>query len=244
MTSGTYAITDPDLGINVDLMSYVSYKRSEQSNPEALIDQETLLKQSQVTFSLFFKHFVNSGMSSDIGGWAFQKFGSRLVVEPRAQGYYKPSTYSPLVPLHSHSFLPNGDPAPQFEDVPPRSINQNGTATITTSVEILSINKKAFWVATGILVSLACIMVTFIILNQVYLGGIIGNVECIADKIVLIAGSERLLALVREKGIEAIVKEDKIHTQLSWFEDADGKKRWGIELTESDDAETEVLLTE
>jgi hypothetical protein len=39
-------------------------------------------------------------------------------------------------------------------------------------------------------------------------------------------------------------EEDRLHTQLSWFEDADGKKRWGIELAESNDAETEVLLTE
>jgi hypothetical protein len=226
-------------------MSYVSYKRSRQSHPEALTDQKTLLEQSQATFSLFFKHFVNSGMSSDIGGWAFQKVGSRLVVGPRMQGYY--DTYgfdSPAEPLLRHSFLPNGDPAPQFEDVSPRSINHNGTATLTTSVEILSINRKAFWIATGLLVSLTCIMVAFIILNQNYLGGIIRDVECIADVIVLIAGSERLLALVQEKGIETIVKEDKVHTQLSWFEDADGKQRWGIELTESNDAETGVLLME
>jgi hypothetical protein len=226
-------------------MSYVSYKQSRQSYPEALIDQKTLLERSQATFSLFFKHFVNSGMSSDTGGWAFQEVGSRLVVEPRMQGYYTTTMQNAThIPLRSHSFLPNGDPAPQFEDVSPRSNNQNGTATLTTSVETLSLNKKAFWVATGILVSLTCIMVTFIILNQNYSGGMIRNVECIADVIVLIAGSERLLALVQEKGIEAIVKEDKIHTQLSWFEDDDGKQRWGIELAESNDAETEVLLTE
>jgi hypothetical protein len=226
-------------------MSYVSYTRSGQSNPEALIDQETLLKHSQATFSLFFKHFVNSGMSSDIGGWAFQKVGSRLVIEPRTQGYYRgPGLFSRITPLYSHSFLPNGEPAPQFEDVPPRIANYNDTATLTVSVETLSLNKKAFWTATGILASLTCIMVAFIILNQSYLGGIIRNVECIADVIVLIAGSERLLALVQEKGIETIVKEDKILTQLNWFEDADGKQRWGIELAESSDAEAEVLLTE
>jgi hypothetical protein len=199
-TSGTYAIIDPNLGINLDLMSYVSYKRSQQSNPEALTDQKTLLEQSQATFSLFFKHFVSSGISSDSGGWAFQKVGSRLEVGPHVQGYYETYGFGTPEPLLRYSFLPNGDPAPQFEDVSPRSNNQNGTATLTTSVEILSINKKAFWIATGILVSLTCIMVTFIILNQSYLGGIIRNVECIADKIVLIAGSERLLALVQEKG--------------------------------------------
>jgi hypothetical protein len=226
-------------------MSYVSYKRSQQSNPEALIDQETLLKQSKATFSLFFKHFVNSGISSDTGGWASQKFGSRLVVEPHMEAYYTTTIQNAInIPLRSHSFLPNGDPAPHFEDVPPHSIDQNGTATLTISVETLSLNKKAFWTATGILASLICIMVAFIILNKSYLGGIIRNVECIADVIVLIAGSERLLALVQENGIETIVKEDKILTKLSWFEDSDGKQRWGIELAESSDAETEILLTQ
>jgi hypothetical protein len=196
-------------------MSYVSYKRSRQSNPEALIDQETLFKQSKATFSLFFKHFVNSGISSDTGGWASQKFGSRLVVEPHMEAYYTTTIQDAInIPLRSHSFLPNGDVAPQFEDVPPHGINQNGTATLTTSVETLSLNKKAFWVATGVLVSLTCIIIIFISLNQSYSGLIIRNVECIADIIVLIAASERLLALVQEKRTEAIIKEDKILTQL------------------------------
>jgi hypothetical protein len=38
------------------------------------------------------------------------------------------------------------------------------------------------------------------------------NVECIADVLVLIAGSERLLAVIREKRFETILEEDKILT--------------------------------
>lgn len=84
-------------------------------------------------------------------------------------------------------------------------------------------------------------MIGFIAMQQRYLGGLIQDMECIADVLVLIAGSNRLLALVREKGMDAIMKEDKIHTRLGWFEDSEGKKRWGIEVAEAfEDEEGEV----
>jgi hypothetical protein len=58
------------------------------------------------------------------------------------------------------------------------------------------------------------------------------NIECIADVLVLIAGSERLLEVIREKGFDAIVKEDKILTRMGWFRDVDGTMRWRIDLVE------------
>jgi hypothetical protein len=58
------------------------------------------------------------------------------------------------------------------------------------------------------------------------------NVECVADMLVLIAGSERLLAVIREKGVDIILKEDKILTRLGWFRDPDGMMRWRVELVE------------
>ncbi|KAI2481643.1 hypothetical protein Ptr902_07438 [Pyrenophora tritici-repentis] len=57
------------------------------------------------------------------------------------------------------------------------------------------------------------------------------NVECIADVLVLIAGSERLLAVIREKGMDTIIKEDKVLTQIGWFRDEDGTIRWRIDLS-------------
>ena len=58
------------------------------------------------------------------------------------------------------------------------------------------------------------------------------NIECIADVLVLIAGSERLLEVIREKGYDAIVKEDKMLTRMGWFRDVDGTMRWRIDLVE------------
>lgn len=242
--SSAYTILDKDMGMNFDLMSYMSYKRLQRNDPAALLDEKTLLEQSQATFSLLFKHFVSSGSSSDMGGWVYQKFGSKLVVGPRTIGYYDSFNWGTPFPLPNQSFLPSGDPAPRFQDVQSRYASQNTTATLTTPVETLGINGMAFWVATGILISLTTIMIAFIIMRQSYLGGIIRDVECIADIIVLIAGGERLLALVQEKGIDDLIKEDKLYIRLGWFEDADGKKRWGIELAEDDNSEREALLVE
>jgi len=64
------------------------------------------------------------------------------------------------------------------------------------------------------------------------------NIECIADVLVLIAGSERLLAIIREQGIYTILKEDKILTRLGWCRDPDGTMRWRIEVV--DDEQTKV----
>ena len=58
------------------------------------------------------------------------------------------------------------------------------------------------------------------------------NIECVADVLVLIAGSERLLEVIREKGFDTIVKEDKMLTRMGWFRDADGTMRWRIDLVE------------
>jgi hypothetical protein len=49
-------------------------------------------------------------------------------------------------------------------------------------------------------------------MQRTYYRGIMRNVECIADVLVLIAGSERLLAVIREKRFETILEEDKILT--------------------------------
>jgi hypothetical protein len=51
----------------------------------------------------------------------------------------------------------------------------------------------------------------------------------------LVAGSERLLALVRERGVEELMKDDSIKTSLGWFSCEDGRMRWGIEVTNESD---------
>jgi hypothetical protein len=95
--------------------------------------------------------------------------------------------------------------------------------------------------AKGILI---WVIITIIILASVqrkYYGGMMRNMECIADVLVLIAGSERLLAIIREKGVDTILKEDKILTRLGWFRDADGTMRWRIELAEKEQMQMQPI---
>ena len=67
------------------------------------------------------------------------------------------------------------------------------------------------------------------------------NVECIADVLVLIAGSERLLKLMQEKGIEKLIEEDKVKTRFIWVQDSSGVMRWRIELIEDTEVEMERI---
>lgn len=58
------------------------------------------------------------------------------------------------------------------------------------------------------------------------------NVECIADVLVLIAGSERLLEVIRKQGMDNTIKENKIFTRIGWFRYPDAMMRWRIDLVE------------
>jgi hypothetical protein len=249
-TNEAYNIHDTGLGLSVDLMSYASYKRSQNGDSIALLNQQTLFEQSQATFSVFFKHFVHSNMSPQTGGWAYQVFGSRLNIERPVSfvRYFnfmfdsKTFGYN-TIPL-PESRLPNGDPAPKFEDVSPRDVSRTSNVTITVRVEVLKFNNAAFWTAIAILSWLVVTIIGFIALQHRHLGSLNRDVECIADILVLVAGSQRLLALVREKGMKTIIEEDKVHCTLGWFEDDEGKKRWGIEIAQDDSGEREALVSE
>jgi hypothetical protein len=79
----------------------------------------------------------------------------------------------------------------------------------------------AFWISTSILIWIIITSVVFIAVQGHYLGGLHRNIECIADVLVLIAGSGRLLAIIEEKCVYTILREDKILTRLGWFRDPD-----------------------
>jgi len=51
-----------------------------------------------------------------------------------------------------------------------------------------------------------------------------------ADVLVLVAGSEQLLQLIKQKGVDELMAEDAIHTRLGWFRDDDGSVRWRIDI--------------
>lgn len=77
--------------------------------------------------------------------------------------------------------------------------------------------------------------IRFAFVQRRHLRGLIRNVECLRDVLVLVGRSEKLLQLVREKGEEALRENDDggLMTKLGWFESRDGDMRWGIELVET-----------
>lgn len=221
-----FNMRDNTTGLNLDFMSYAAYAQV-GFDPTALLDPNILANTSQKVFSTFFQHFVSNNLSREYGGNVYQPRGMDLKVNPPMRNM--PTQYTP-----------DGSVAPEFQDIV-RNTNATTTATITTRVEVLTMNPVAFWLATSILIWL---IITIIILASVqrrYYGGMMRNVECIADVLVLIAGSERLLAVIREKGIDTIISEDKIRTRIGWFRDPDGTMRWRIDLVEDKDVQMQPI---
>jgi hypothetical protein len=153
------------------------------------------------------------------GGWAYQTIGVDLTVNPPMKGTRT-------------QVLPNGEVAPRFENIHSHNTSRTVTATLTARVEVLRMNLVAFAISTSILAWLAITTIVFMAMQSRYLGGMQRNVECIADVLVVIAGSERLLAVVKEEGIDTVIEEDMILTRLGWFKDPNGSMRWRIELIE------------
>ncbi|KAI4605840.1 hypothetical protein J4E80_010373 [Alternaria sp. BMP 0032] len=221
-----FNMRDNTTGLNLDFMSYAAYAQV-GFDPTALLDPEVLARTSSTVFSTFFQHFVNSNLSRESGGYVYQPRGMELKINA-------PMDDMPI------QYMPDGSIAPKFEDIV-RNTNATTTAELSTQVEVLQMNLVAFWIATSILIWL---IITIIILGSVqrkYYGGMMRNIECIADVLVLIAGSERLLEVIREKGFDAIVKEDKMLTRMGWFRDVDGTMRWRIDLVEEKQAQMQPI---
>jgi hypothetical protein len=226
LDDGVFNMLDNTTGLNVDFMSYAVYAEA-GFNPEALLDPEIMTKASQIVFSTFFQHFVNANISREHGGWVYQPIGEDLQVNP------------PMVNMPDQK-APDGSAAPRFEDVV-RNTTRTTTATTTTRVEVLRINPVAFWISTSILVWIVIVIIILASVQRKYYGGMMRNVECIADTVVLIAGSERLLTVINEKGIDTIMEEDNILSRLGWFRDPDGTMRWRIELVDSEQEKAQPI---
>jgi hypothetical protein len=223
---GVFNMRDNVTGLNLDFMSYAAYAQV-GFDPTALLDADVLAKTSQKIFSIFFQHFVTSNMSRESGSYVYQPRGVELKVNP-------PMSSNPI------QHTPDGSLAPKFEDVV-RNTNETTTATIHTQVEVLQMNFVAFWIATSILIWLIITIIILASVQRKYYGGMMRNIECIADVLVLIAGSERLLEVIREKGFDAIVKEDKLLTRMGWFRDPDGTMRWRIDVVEEKQVQMEPI---
>jgi hypothetical protein len=215
-----YNMRDNTTGHNMDFMSYAAYS-AVKLDPTALLNADVLFNTSRKVFSTFFQHFAHNNISPKNGGYVYQPAGLHVNMTPPMSNYKDTKQYTP-----------SGNIAPRFEDVS-RNTNKSIPANMNTRVEILQINTTAFWIAVGILIWVIAAIAILAAVQRQHYSGMMRNVGCIADVLVLIAGSEQLLAAITEQGVDSILKEDKTFTELGWFSDADGTRRWRIEVVHS-----------
>ncbi len=105
--------------------------------------------------------------------------------------------------------------------------------TITEHIEVLSMNEVATWLSLAILFLLMIILVTLIAAFQIVYPrtSMVRHVECLADVLAMVAGSDELVKLVDEDGIEGMEKA-AVKTRLGWSRDKRGVVKWGVEVVD------------
>jgi hypothetical protein len=103
--------------------------------------------------------------------------------------------------------------------------------TTTDRIEVLAMVDSATWLCLAITFALVLILITLIITLRIAYPPTLMNrkVECLADMLALIAGSDELLAHVEDKSDDELNRSG-IRTRLGWFKDKLGVVRWGIEV--------------
>lgn len=203
-----FAFHDDKNGLSMDLMTYSMYLLAEK-DPEALLNYTKLATYADRTFQTFFQHFVNSQLSLDKGGFAYQPIGDNsmeTIGRPRSNG----------------TFIPR-------DSIPVSNTSRNITASVSHRIRVLHLNVTATYLSTAILIWLIFTTILVLCLQRRYTSFMNRDVQLIADMLLLIGGSDNLLELVAEKGVE-LKKNKDIKMMLGWFRDRDGQVRWGIEV--------------
>lgn len=213
---------DPRTGLNFDFMTYSMYTKAGK-DPTALLNVTTLQDFAQDIFSTFFQHFVSSNLSLTTGGWAYQVVNATL-----------PAIGKPIEEqMEENENINSGKDGEETEYSTPHSrTNRTTIVEVSTPIEVLDMNAVAVWLSTAILVWLILATIMISALQHRYLRNLGHNVDCIGDVLVLVAGSDRLLRLVNERGPAGLDGEKNIFTKLGQFEDEGGRQRWGIEVVE------------
>lgn len=219
-----YQLQDPKDGLNFDFMSQSVYHLANESS-EAPLNGDVLASLSERTFQTFFKHFVSRNITSSGQSIAYQRIGAKL-----------PSDLGQRIIFNgSAEYQARMRQAPIYASL---NTNRTATAQVSTQIEVLRMNDVATWLSVAILVWLIITTVVVALLQRQYLQPLLRNVECIADVIVLVAGSEELMRLVRERGIERLKGDKDVSVRLGWFR-RDGDLRWGVEVVNSGEGKVE-----
>jgi hypothetical protein len=100
--------------------------------------------------------------------------------------------------------------------------------TVVQRMQVLKMNETATWLSLAIIFLLIAILAVVIVaLHIVYPKTCMEYpVECLADTLMMVAGSDEFVDLVHEGSIE----KSGVRTRLGWFKDKRGEDRWGIEV--------------
>ncbi|RVX66331.1 hypothetical protein B0A52_09762 [Exophiala mesophila] len=204
MHDQTFNIRNP--GLNLDYMSY-SMLSLVDFDTVALLDPATLERTAQQTFSTFFQHFASSSVSTTSGGWAFQKLDERL-----------PSD------LQDVSSLSWTEPPAS-----PRA-GEMVSVEVVQPIEILQMSRAAAAIALAVLLWLMVSSIALAFASPGYKARLRWRVETIADVLVMFTGSDRLMAMLKDQGPQAMNHNPDTAAILADFKTKDGTARWGIEL--------------
>jgi hypothetical protein len=209
LDENAFVFRDPGNGINMDLMTYSMYTLAKK-DPEALLNFTTLAHHADRTFQTFFQHFVNSGMSLSKGGYAYQPIDDNSM-----------NTLG-------HAVDKNGTRIAE-KSFPVLNTNRTIEASVSQRIRVLHMNTTATYLSTAILIWLIFTTLLVTGLQRRYTRFINRDVQLIADMLVLIAGSDNLLELMADEGVE-LKKSKDVKTMLGWFRDRSGEVRWGVEV--------------
>lgn len=107
--------------------------------------------------------------------------------------------------------------------------------TFTERIEVLAMNETATWLSLGIIFVLIAIIIVLIISLQIIYpkDSMQHRVECLADILLMVAGSDEFVKLVHDRGVAGLEESD-VKTKLGWFKDKRGVVRWGVEVADVD----------
>ena len=106
--------------------------------------------------------------------------------------------------------------------------------TVSERIEVLKMISSATWITVVILVLLMVVLGTLMVSLKVFYPPtkLHSNVECLADAMAMVAGSDELLDRVQRYELREL-KRSELETRLAWFRDRRGHVRWGVEFTDA-----------
>jgi hypothetical protein len=224
-----YTVQDGENHLTMDFLTYCMLVLANK-DPKAMANDTLFSTMVNQVYQTFFQYFVSAYNTLENPSYAYQRVGAKLPADIGTR----------IVIDFDNARMQVGEPI----TYPDSQTNSTTEATVLREVEVLMLNKVATGLCIGVLGLLILFTIVFACIQRSFLRPLHRNVECVADVMVLLAGSKRLLALVGKlEGEEFEAVADK-RLRLGWFKTRDGEVRWGIELVGDDEVEWVEMPTE